>query len=91
MPLLFIPGETGKFWWPLPVVVIIVLAVSLFEALFILPAHLAHAGRSVPRTASAGRLHGCQQALLARRSSRFVDTLLPRASSTSACGIATSR
>lgn len=42
IPLLFIPGETGKYWWPLPAVVIIVLAVSLFEALFILPAHLAH-------------------------------------------------
>ncbi|MFW5754079.1 MAG: efflux RND transporter permease subunit [Marinilabiliaceae bacterium] len=42
IPLLFIPGETGKFWWPLPVVVITVLAVSLFEALLILPAHLGH-------------------------------------------------
>jgi multidrug efflux pump subunit AcrB len=42
VPLLFIPGTTGKFWWPLPAVVIIVLLVSLFEALFILPSHLAH-------------------------------------------------
>lgn len=42
LPLLFIPGETGKFWWPLPAVVIAILAVSLFEALFILPSHLAH-------------------------------------------------
>jgi len=42
IPLLFIPGTTGKFWWPLPAVVIIVLAVSLLEALFILPAHLGH-------------------------------------------------
>ncbi len=42
LPLLFIPGETGKFWWPLPAVVIVILAVSLFEALFILPSHLAH-------------------------------------------------
>lgn len=42
VPLLFIPGATGKYWWPLPVVVIVVLAVSLFEALFILPAHLSH-------------------------------------------------
>lgn len=41
-PLLFIPGTTGKFWWPLPAIVIIVLMVSLIEALFILPAHLAH-------------------------------------------------
>ncbi|MCX2740828.1 efflux RND transporter permease subunit [Pontibacter anaerobius] len=42
VPLLFMPGETGKYWWPLPVVVIAVLAVSLFEALFILPSHVAH-------------------------------------------------
>ncbi|MEP2772052.1 MAG: efflux RND transporter permease subunit [Fulvivirga sp.] len=42
VPLLFIPGETGKYWWPLPVVVIVVLLVSLFEALFILPSHVAH-------------------------------------------------
>ena len=40
VPLLFMPGTTGKFWWPLPAVVITVLAVSLLEALFILPAHL---------------------------------------------------
>ena len=45
IPLLFIPGTTGKFWWPLPAVVIIVLAVSLFEALMILPAHLAHSSQ----------------------------------------------
>lgn len=42
VPLLFMPGTTGKFWWPLPVVVIVVLIVSLLEALFILPAHLGH-------------------------------------------------
>jgi multidrug efflux pump subunit AcrB len=45
VPLLFIPGETGLFWWPLPVVVMTVLTISLFEALYILPAHLAHAKR----------------------------------------------
>ncbi len=43
VPLIFIPGETGKFWQPLPIVVIIVLTLSLVESLFILPAHLAHA------------------------------------------------
>jgi multidrug efflux pump subunit AcrB len=42
VPLLFIPGETGKFWLPLPAVVIVILIVSLIEALFILPAHLGH-------------------------------------------------
>ncbi len=46
IPILFIPGTTGKYWWPLPVVVIVVLLVSLVEALFILPAHLAHVSKS---------------------------------------------
>ncbi|QDH81093.1 efflux RND transporter permease subunit [Echinicola soli] len=44
-PLLYIPGETGKFWWPLPAVVIVILTVSLIEALFILPSHLGHIKR----------------------------------------------
>ncbi len=42
IPLLFLPGTFGKFWWPMPAVVIAVLLVSLIEALFILPAHLGH-------------------------------------------------
>ncbi|MEM1412689.1 MAG: efflux RND transporter permease subunit, partial [Pseudomonadota bacterium] len=41
LPVLFLPGETGSYWWPLPAVVIAVLLFSLAEALFILPAHLA--------------------------------------------------
>lgn len=45
MPLLFIPGVTGNLWMPLGAVVILVLAISLIEALFILPAHLGHSGR----------------------------------------------
>lgn len=48
MPLLFMPGTTGKYWWPLPAVVIVVLAVSLFEALFILPSHVAHKPKKNP-------------------------------------------
>ncbi len=42
VPLLFIPGIMGKFWWPIPAVVITVLIISLLEALYILPAHLGH-------------------------------------------------
>tara|TARA_E500000318_G_scaffold14854_2_gene14678 strand:- start:73746 stop:76874 length:3129 start_codon:yes stop_codon:yes gene_type:complete len=71
IPLLFIPGETGKFWKPLPVVVIIVLTVSLFEALFILPAHLAHAKEAKGKLWVARKLHGAQQAF-----SRFFSTLI---------------
>lgn len=49
VPLLLMPGETGKFWWPLPVVVIVILAVSLLEALFILPSHLGHLKEKRPK------------------------------------------
>jgi len=72
VPLLFMPGTTGKFWWPLPAVVITVLAISLLEALFILPAHLAHSS-SKARTKAGSRLHGWQQKF-SRAFSHFVNT-----------------
>ncbi len=40
-PLLFIEGQIGDFMGVLPVIVMCALAVSLFEALSILPSHLA--------------------------------------------------
>ena len=62
VPLMFIPGETGKFWAPLPIVVIIVLMLSLVESLFILPAHLAHVRKKKQsRTGLRSRLHEAQQ------------------------------
>ncbi|HKX56897.1 MAG TPA: efflux RND transporter permease subunit, partial [Xanthomonadales bacterium] len=72
IPLLFMPGTLGKFWWPLPAVVITVLAISLLEALYILPAHLAHSS-SKPRTGLGLKLHHLQQSF-AQGFSRFVDT-----------------
>ncbi len=42
MPLLTMPGVLGKFFSLIPVIVIGVLLISLFECLFVLPAHLAH-------------------------------------------------
>ena len=41
-PLLFVPGFLGKIFRFIPIVVIAVLVVSLFESFFILPAHLSH-------------------------------------------------
>ncbi|MGE9295608.1 MAG: efflux RND transporter permease subunit, partial [Puniceicoccales bacterium] len=72
VPLLFIPGETGKFWWPLPAVVITVLTVSLLEALFILPAHLGHAKEGGAKGGIGGKLHRFQQGF-SHGFSRFVD------------------
>ncbi len=42
MPLYFVPGVMGKIFSNIPVVVIAVFAISLLEALFVLPAHLGH-------------------------------------------------
>ncbi len=71
IPLMFIPGETGKFWRPLPYVVVIVLVVSLVEALYILPAHLAHIRRERTRTGVRAAVHRLQQAF-SKRFERFV-------------------
>lgn len=46
LPLLFVPGETGRFYFVIPAVVIAVFTISLIECLLILPAHLAHSGKS---------------------------------------------
>lgn len=71
LPMMFVPGTTGKFWIPLPVVVVAVLALSLLEALFILPAHLGHIGK---RKASAigESLHGWQESV-ARGASGWIN------------------
>ena len=49
MPLLFVTGMMGKFMGVIPVIVISALLVSLFESLFILPAHLAHSKPSASK------------------------------------------
>ena len=41
-PLYFVPGEIGKIFQTIPIVVCCVFLISWVEALFILPAHLAH-------------------------------------------------
>jgi len=42
LPLMFVSGIMGKFIAVLPVTIIAMLAISLFESTFILPGHLAH-------------------------------------------------
>ncbi|MBU2986580.1 efflux RND transporter permease subunit [Saccharophagus degradans] len=65
VPVMFIPGTTGNFWWPFPVVVIVVLLLSLVEALFILPAHLAH-NTVRKRSKLSAAIHARQQKVAAR-------------------------
>ncbi len=50
LPLLFVPGESGRFFQVLPAVVIAVFTVSLVECLFILPAHMAASVKTTPKT-----------------------------------------
>ena len=42
LPLYFVPGTMGKFFRVIPLVVCSTFLISLVEAVFILPAHLAH-------------------------------------------------
>ena len=70
IPLMFIPGEMGKFWSPLPWVVVIVLLLSLVESLFILPAHLAHTKRKQRESGTVGGQH-----LISRTFTRLVNLL----------------
>ncbi|MAU72017.1 MAG: multidrug transporter [Pseudozobellia sp.] len=72
VPLLFMPGETGKFWQPLPAVVIVILAVSLLEALFILPSHLAHLKKEENKNKYVKKLEGWQRSF-ANRFDNFVE------------------
>jgi len=65
-PLLFVPGIPGKIFKSIPIVVIIVLAISLVESLFILPAHLGRRSDK-PDHAIMAWLHMRQQ----RFSNRF--------------------
>ena len=47
LPLRYLEGQMGDWMGVLPLVVVIALSVSLFEALSILPAHLAHNVRPI--------------------------------------------
>lgn len=72
VPLLFMPGETGKFWQPLPAVVIVILSVSLIEALFILPSHLGHIKKKANKNKWILKLEGWQRSF-SQGFDRFVD------------------
>ena len=61
MPLFFVSGWIGAFFKNIPMVVIMVFAVSLLECLFILPAHLSHLSDRTP-WGPFGWLHKKQQA-----------------------------
>jgi multidrug efflux pump subunit AcrB len=57
-PILMVGGVTGEFLRPLPLIVSFCLAVSLFEALVVLPSHLAHWSGKVQVASGAGATAG---------------------------------
>jgi len=54
MPMMFVPGASGKFFRVIPIIVISVFLISLLESLFILPAHLAHQRKRTAREKERG-------------------------------------
>ena len=52
MPMLFVSGVMGKFMAVIPFAVIAMLVISLWESMFVLPSHLAHAHTGFFRFAS---------------------------------------
>ncbi|MDT8396408.1 MAG: efflux RND transporter permease subunit [bacterium] len=94
MPLYFIPGVMGKVFKMIPLVVCTAFLISLFESLFILPAHL---GRRQERKLGAirGWIHGRQQAFsrwfihwVRARFGPFLDAALSRRYLVVAIGLA---
>ena len=64
MPLLFVVGIMGKFIAVLPIAVIAMLLISLFESTFILPCHLAHGHEEdAPPPTLTGRARQRMQAM----------------------------
>ncbi len=71
IPLTELPGFMGKIFGVIPFVVGSVFVISWVEALYILPAHLAHSKRGY-KSRSARRL-AARQKLIARGLDRFVE------------------
>ena len=70
MPMLFVPGFSGKFYRVIPSIVISVLVISLVESLWVLPAHLA-ALKDPKQEGFYAALHN-QQQKVSRGLERFV-------------------
>ncbi len=73
IPLSYVPGTMGKIWGVVPLVVCTVFVISIIEALWILPAQLAHTS-SEARSALTRKLHAWQQGL-ALQIQRFINNV----------------
>ena len=79
-PVFFVPGGIGEVWQALPIMIIAMLLISLFESLLILPNHLSrlHGPEWVP-TGSVDRFFARTKGHVDRQLARFVDGPLDRA------------
>ena len=93
-PMLFIPGFTGKFFKVIPLIVILVLAISLVESIFVLPAHLAHLGEAPKKGAYGailrmqGKVAGLLEWFVQKPFARFLKGAMRERHVTIATGIA---
>jgi len=71
MPMLFVPGASGRLFLQIPAVAISVFAISLIESLFVLPAHLSHA----PRRTLFWRIVSIPSASFGRGLDLFIDRI----------------
>jgi len=76
--LVFLPGTTGKFLYAIPVIVIIALALSLVESLFVLPHHLSGMKADKENTNIVVRYHRKVRDWFDDKLSRFRDGPLDR-------------
>ena len=74
-PVFFVPGGIGDAWVALPIMIIAMLLISLFESLFVLPNHLSHlhGPEWVPTNAVEVFFFGRTKGHVDRQLARFVD------------------
>ena len=79
-PVFFVPGGIGEIWQALPIMIIAMLLISLFESLFIMPNHLSklRGPEWVPASA-VDRFFARIKGHVDRRLSQFLDGPLDRA------------
>lgn len=90
MPMFFVTGVMGKFFAVMPFAVIAMLIISLLEAAFILPCHLAHGDEGERHVSVGGRiLRGLIVGGLVQIVGLLLGALLPdfRAATIAAAGI----
>ena len=79
-PVFFVPGGVGEVWRALPIMIIAMLLISLFESLLILPNHLSHLhGPEWAPASGFDRFFARTQGFVDRRLAAFVDGPLDRA------------